>query len=95
MKPKTRRQFIDLTMRGALAASAAGGLGESPLWAAETGQAIPRRPFGKTGVNVPALALGGARIGGRPAGSSLSPGTRSAEPARISRAARPRARARA
>jgi len=64
MKLPSRRQFLTQNLPGALAAGAVGAalLTEPRLRAAAAGE-IPRRPFGKTGVLVSILGLGGWHIG--------------------------------
>jgi aryl-alcohol dehydrogenase-like predicted oxidoreductase len=64
MNLESRREFVLRSLPGALAA---GALAETVLGAmrlhAATGGEIPRRPFGKTGVRVSILGLGGWHIG--------------------------------
>jgi len=60
MNPQTRRQFLSRTVGGATAAVA---ILPRLTQAQESANAIPRRPFGKTGVAVSILGLGGWHIG--------------------------------
>jgi aryl-alcohol dehydrogenase-like predicted oxidoreductase len=62
MNTQTRREFLHTTLGGAVAAT----LSASRSVAAESTGPIARRPFGKTGVNVSILGLGGWHIGVQP-----------------------------
>jgi uncharacterized protein len=59
MNSQTRREFIQATVGGAAAAT----LLSSLSFAADTPGGIPTRPFGKTGVRVSILGVGGWHIG--------------------------------
>ena len=54
-----RREFLKSVACGAVAGSASRLVAEDPLGNAKTLSPLPRRPLGKTGVEVSALALGG------------------------------------
>lgn len=55
----TRRKFIRTTLGGAAAVGAASALTPMPLFAATAPSAMPTRPLGRTGFNVPLFSLGG------------------------------------
>jgi aryl-alcohol dehydrogenase-like predicted oxidoreductase len=59
---QTRRQFLGTTLGGAVAASTVSLL-PSRAHAADSASTMPRRRFGKTGVEVSQLGLGGWHIG--------------------------------
>jgi len=63
MKTQSRREFLRTTVGGAFAAATAAHLLPAVGRAAQSAGGLPMRPFGKTGVKVSQLGLGGWHIG--------------------------------
>jgi len=54
----SRREFVKLAMTAGIAASSI-----APAWASETDSPMPTRTFGRTGIKVSAIGLGGYHVG--------------------------------
>jgi len=63
MNTQSRREFLRTTVGGAFAAATAAHLMPAVGRAAQSAGGMPMRPFGKTGVKVSQLGLGGWHIG--------------------------------